>query len=68
MIPHFVDFKETNNSYFIRFSINSIFKLLEHVQCGHRHYASAFSRDFQDVFHDIILGVVLKVSSVISCS
>ena len=38
------------------------------VQCGHRYYASIFFRGFQNVFHDIIPGVVWKVSSVISCS
>ena len=43
-------------------------KVLHVVQCGHRYYASAFFRDFQNVFHDIIPGVVWKVSTIISCS
>ena len=38
------------------------------LQCGQRYYASTFFRDFQNVFHDIIPGLVWKVSSVISCS
>ena len=41
---------------------------LTQIQCGQRYYASSFFRDFQDVFHDIIPGIIWKVSSVISRS
>ena len=41
---------------------------MQHVQYGHRYYASAFFRDFQNVFHDINPGDLWKVSSVIRCS
>ena len=44
-----------------------IFNVAYILQCGHRYYASAFFRNFQNFFHDIIPWDWWKVSSVISC-